>query len=163
MIRRPPRSTLSSSSAASDVYKRQGCHHHTARVRFDQAVIITLTRIDADARDYKLHKKRTRHLLSPDHQPAPPSAATATTGQVLHRDSKLGRSCRFPDLTSSHLHSTRPTSSFPQYSLYILTLCNNCIAYSPRPILRQLYSCAVNAHTRVFAVAPRPASLHRNG
>ena len=30
MIRRPPRSTLSSSSAASDVYKRQGpntCHH----------------------------------------------------------------------------------------------------------------------------------------
>src|SRR5665648_15445 len=27
MIRRPPRSTLSSSSAASDVYKRQECHH----------------------------------------------------------------------------------------------------------------------------------------
>src|SRR5665648_1297465 len=26
MIRRPPRSTLSSSSAASDVYKRQGLH-----------------------------------------------------------------------------------------------------------------------------------------
>eukprot|EP00658_Telonema_sp_P-2_P084532 TRINITY_DN9405_c0_g1_i1.p1 TRINITY_DN9405_c0_g1~~TRINITY_DN9405_c0_g1_i1.p1 ORF type:complete len:100 (-),score=45.74 TRINITY_DN9405_c0_g1_i1:110-409(-) len=26
MIRRPPRSTLSSSSAASDVYKRQGVH-----------------------------------------------------------------------------------------------------------------------------------------
>ena len=27
MIRRPPRSTLSSSSAASDVYKRQRLHH----------------------------------------------------------------------------------------------------------------------------------------
>src|SRR5664279_3976301 len=30
MIRRPPRSTLSSSSAASDVYKRQGLFHIAA-------------------------------------------------------------------------------------------------------------------------------------
>src|SRR5664280_127693 len=30
MIRRPPRSTLSSSSAASDVYKRQSLYHMTA-------------------------------------------------------------------------------------------------------------------------------------
>eukprot|EP00656_Telonema_subtile_P015517 TRINITY_DN18147_c0_g1_i1.p1 TRINITY_DN18147_c0_g1~~TRINITY_DN18147_c0_g1_i1.p1 ORF type:complete len:103 (-),score=6.70 TRINITY_DN18147_c0_g1_i1:12-320(-) len=30
MIRRPPRSTLSSSSAASDVYKRQPHRHHQA-------------------------------------------------------------------------------------------------------------------------------------
>src|SRR5664280_3920828 len=31
MIRRPPRSTLSSSSAASDVYKRQAFKHMTVR------------------------------------------------------------------------------------------------------------------------------------
>src|SRR5674536_384874 len=31
MIRRPPRSTLSSSSAASDVYKRQSIDHTAAR------------------------------------------------------------------------------------------------------------------------------------
>src|SRR5450756_3190010 len=30
MIRRPPRSTQSRSSAASDVYKRQVVHHHAA-------------------------------------------------------------------------------------------------------------------------------------
>src|SRR5674536_110646 len=33
MIRRPPRSTLSSSSAASDVYKRQGAGPHRAADR----------------------------------------------------------------------------------------------------------------------------------
>src|SRR5674536_405278 len=33
MIRRPPRSTLSSSSAASDVYKRQGAYSSSAVVR----------------------------------------------------------------------------------------------------------------------------------
>ena len=32
MIRRPPRSTLSSSSAASDVYKRQGIHPENYRL-----------------------------------------------------------------------------------------------------------------------------------
>src|SRR5665648_278489 len=32
MIRRPPRSTLSSSSAASDVYKRQVAHNHRTPV-----------------------------------------------------------------------------------------------------------------------------------
>src|SRR5450756_1642545 len=33
MIRRPPRSTQSRSSAASDVYKRQGYHHFGGNVR----------------------------------------------------------------------------------------------------------------------------------
>ena len=33
MIRRPPRSTLSSSSAASDVYKRQWKYHSLARIQ----------------------------------------------------------------------------------------------------------------------------------
>src|SRR5674536_369706 len=33
MIRQPPRSTLSSSSAASDVYKRQIEHHHCQTTR----------------------------------------------------------------------------------------------------------------------------------
>src|SRR5674536_306917 len=37
MIRRPPRSTLSSSSAASDVYKRQGLDGTVVRVTPDRA------------------------------------------------------------------------------------------------------------------------------
>src|SRR5665648_368544 len=40
MIRRPPRSTLSSSSAASDVYKRQGVgnsHHYKSKTKQDHS------------------------------------------------------------------------------------------------------------------------------
>src|SRR5665648_172572 len=39
MIRRPPRSTLSSSSAASDVYKRQGDGYDAVRQVFEAAGI----------------------------------------------------------------------------------------------------------------------------
>src|SRR5674536_401397 len=46
MIRRPPRSTLSSSSAASDVYKRQPCFPLSADVcTFSQFLLISFLSI----------------------------------------------------------------------------------------------------------------------
>src|SRR5665648_87914 len=42
MIRRPPRSTLSSSSAASDVYKRQGDYHSETRAKDMAEAILAL-------------------------------------------------------------------------------------------------------------------------
>lgn len=49
MIRRPPRSTLSSSSAASDVYKRQPPHPHQGLDHFG----LTVKDIDAVAAEIK--------------------------------------------------------------------------------------------------------------
>src|SRR5665648_630030 len=48
MIRRPPRSTLSSSSAASDVYKRQGAHGTVEgkRVALGNASFLKEQRVD---------------------------------------------------------------------------------------------------------------------
>src|SRR5665648_236486 len=51
MIRRPPRSTLSSSSAASDVYKRQSSTvvRKGARYRFDRRLLIAMCLLGAAA------------------------------------------------------------------------------------------------------------------
>ena len=52
MIRRPPRSTLDRSSAASDVYKRQGRGTHklvAARFTFRRLFLAGLTALLADA------------------------------------------------------------------------------------------------------------------
>src|SRR5678816_4892954 len=57
MIRRPPRSTLDRSSAASDVYKRQDHHSTTTRVRAGlQALDMGIT---TDYPEYVLHQMVT--------------------------------------------------------------------------------------------------------
>src|SRR5665648_239516 len=55
MIRRPPRSTLSSSSAASDVYKRQVVGHTTAFANLWESLC-------GFTPDYSLHYARTLAL-----------------------------------------------------------------------------------------------------
>src|SRR5665648_1302652 len=54
MIRRPPRSTLSSSSAASDVYKRQGVLNTRSKDFYD---IYKLSKLRGIGIDYSLCKK----------------------------------------------------------------------------------------------------------
>src|SRR5674536_303676 len=107
MIRRPPRSTLSSSSAASDVYKRQGCRPRgwcttptTGAVCPGQALRPNrhggLVRLDAAAADVDVHldvagldqaaegaparlSGATRAVRSPGARRAVPPAQTAST------------------------------------------------------------------------------------
>ena len=66
MIRRPPRSTLSSSSAASDVYKRQRAVHVTAALRELRQLVThwTTNRVQVVSRPQDINRSRARlHIL----------------------------------------------------------------------------------------------------
>src|SRR5664280_1951792 len=105
MIRRPPRSTLSSSSAASDVYKRQSVHfleRDQVSDRRDHAPDLGAVLLDDGVRD-PLEPKRTqrlplvllpadaradlRDLEARHHAPAPARARSMAAGAT----SSIGR------------------------------------------------------------------------
>ena len=58
MIRRPPRSTLDRSSAASDVYKRQD--------QLGQLRRVLMPRLDIDLRHYKYNNKKLTEMGAED-------------------------------------------------------------------------------------------------
>src|SRR5664280_3837929 len=77
MIRRPPRSTLSSSSAASDVYKRQacaGCHGPEVGYTGPDAAINAGGAVYEGAMAGRFGNRKA------------PSAAYAGDSPILHRD-----------------------------------------------------------------------------
>ena len=65
MIRRPPRSTQSRSSAASDVYKRQGAYLSGARMITDQMLVAAAGAVHAMVRDADIEQLSLIHISEP--------------------------------------------------------------------------------------------------
>src|SRR5450756_2210465 len=131
MIRRPPRSTQSRSSAASDVYKRQGYHEAFDRllslVEQDRSGLLELFLVDLTARKtstQNLHRVGLdRTVRTPDHQPDhrqkgddPDSHPDPATDSPGHHQNRLryraGRSPAHPQTIGgkSQVHGDRLTT-----------------------------------------------------
>ena len=101
MIRRPPRSTLSSSSAASDVYKRQGCEDVQELLRVSrEGTVLTLAPARFDG--------GTNAIVVPAHSPFEPALTGSSFDDHREAARALGLKTAYVDSPGLGIDIDRP-------------------------------------------------------
>eukprot|EP00658_Telonema_sp_P-2_P003443 TRINITY_DN11275_c0_g1_i1.p1 TRINITY_DN11275_c0_g1~~TRINITY_DN11275_c0_g1_i1.p1 ORF type:complete len:150 (+),score=18.05 TRINITY_DN11275_c0_g1_i1:135-584(+) len=105
MIRRPPRSTLSSSSAASDVYKRQDVDMLRMALNATLAPHAGISRSEADVYDFNID---TSPSSRPDHDSCAshlsPLLSAMSLGRTSSRSGPQARSDQSPARSADRHH-----------------------------------------------------------
>src|SRR5450756_2472783 len=124
MIRRPPRSTQSRSSAASDVYKRQLLSTFTRRcfIEFD-------VRVARDTGNRHCRYQLCMETLCPE--------SNRRRNALIINDHRVDDTCHYCQLLASEIGDNRDPSSHEQFvgsatntdDIYSLGSCGNCIVF----------------------------------